>query len=105
MNANTITCSFQYFLEEFMGKLACGSYHRLSEDALPKKLVLCSSFPHCAKTSCNDPSINLVYGFCALNEYAEKCINGRSCKLFSKPMEFGNLNDVRACQHEELQTD
>lgn len=88
-----------------MEKLACRWSHRVSEDALPKKLVLCSSFPHCAKTSSNDPFINLYYGVCALNKYAEKCIKGRGCKLFSKPMEFGNLNDVCACQHAELQTD
>lgn len=104
MNTNTITCSFQYFLE-FIEKLACRWSHRLSEDALPKKLVLCSSLPHCAKRISNEPFINLFYDICALNKYAEKHLNGRPCKLFSKPTEFGNLNYVCACQHEELQAD
>lgn len=89
MSTNTIACSLQHFLEEFMEKLACRWSHRLSADALPKKMVLCSSLSHSAKTSSNGPFINLFYGFFALNEYAEKGIDGKGCKLFSKPMEFG----------------
>lgn len=60
-----------------MEKLTCGWPHRLIKDTLPKRLALCSSVSPCAKTSSTDAFINLFYGFCALNEYAEK---KRKCK-------------------------
>lgn len=97
---------YRMFFPMLSRRLHVGAVLQMILQAIRKKLFLkCFSFPHCAKTSSNDPFINLFYELCALDEYAEKCINGRSCKVFSKPVEFGNLNNVCACQHEELQTD
>lgn len=41
-----------------MKKLFCGLSYRMSEDALPKKLILYPPFPHSAETS-YDSMINV----------------------------------------------